>query len=118
MKRCTDCGRGVKTTDPRCAECRKGHAQIAFLGTWERKGLVWKPRDHDTDLANEEHALMARMGHNLRTRMYVIERPTCDQCGCLLKHADETCPGCLAWAERDAVLASWRRPIDTERSVA
>lgn len=37
------------------------------------------------------------------------EVTTCPECGCLLKTASETCPGCLAWAERDVVLASWRR---------
>ena len=44
MKRCTDCNGEVRTTDPRCAECRNGHGSVAFLGTLERVGLVWKPR--------------------------------------------------------------------------
>jgi hypothetical protein len=32
---------------------------------------------------------------------------TCADCGCLLV-VGESCPACLAWAELDVVLGSWR----------
>ena len=49
-------------------------------------------------------------------------RPCCGHCNCLLAYEGEVCPGCLVWAERALVAASWRmaeeRFTTMERKVA
>ena len=90
-------------------------------GEWVRVGAVLrfrpspiphkptpKPKRRSTPAEQPRHSKW----HPIISPLRFAGRPCCNVCRCLLTHADETCPGCLAWAERDAVRTSWRRPME------
>lgn len=78
----------VKRIDTRRATCRCGremHRQSAMC--W----ICWRTVNRD------------------RTRVLNLDQvDSCEICGCILAPSDDMCPGCLAWAEKEAVAASWR----------
>lgn len=84
--------------------------RLAFAGTWQRRGMVSVPVVDDAPGEPQPEPQRrpacaqqpAVSGHRATYRT-----TTCPDCGCLIL-IGETCPGCLAWAERDAVRASWR----------
>ena len=63
-----------------------------------------KPKRRTTPAEQPRHAAW----HPIISAIRFPGRPCCEVCACLLTHAHEPCPGCLAWDERDAVSASWR----------
>jgi len=85
------------------------HTHPGGLKTWVNTGPVITGLD---DIEDNERGLWERIARNLEN----IPAPTtlapkttiCDDCGCLLLAADETCPSCLVWAERAHVATSWR----------
>lgn len=103
--RCVDCSEPVsRQTVTRCRDCyieatRKRDQPNVFELRADRKYVEVVPDGRD---------VWQRLDDNLAAKSASLGT-CCEHCGCLLKGADETCPGCLAWAERDAVLASWRR---------
>jgi len=64
-----------------------------------------------TGLDHLDHALLETIARNLAaTATDIIAAKThaiCAECGCLITPT-EVCPGCLVWAERALVAASWR----------
>ncbi len=103
--RCIDCSEPVsRRSVTRCRDCymaatRRRDQPNVFELRADRQRVEVVPDGRD---------IWERLADNLAANCGSLG-VCCDHCGCLLAHANETCPGCLAWAERDAVLASWRR---------
>lgn len=93
--------------------------RLAFHGRWAQRGLIRVPV-----VDEKPAAVLPRPGdldHKARKPCEAGRRPKyratiCD-CGCLIVPG-ETCPACLAWAEHDAVVASWRAAERANRQAA
>lgn len=84
--------------------------RLAFAGSWERRGMVSIPVIDDgpgTPQPAPQRRPACAQQPAVAGRRATYRTTTCDVCGCLIL-VGETCPGCLAWAERDAVQGSWR----------
>lgn len=80
---------------------------IGFSGRWVLRGGVRLPV---TGPVNRLPTPQARPATGRRADVAghrPTYRTTVCHCGCLLV-VGESCPACLAWAEIDAVLGSWR----------
>lgn len=107
--RCSDCGRrGYATRNPYvCREC-KAYAKRGeihpdgFQGRRVRDGMIWRfvPDPEPEELVD----ILAR---NLSDDMTLLKPHALCECGCLLPKPSSSCPNCLVWAMKDAVLSSW-----------
>lgn len=91
--RCDQCGKRMRAVSKVCAYCRDTD-DLEIKGRWVG-GLV---KRFIPDETRPWYPTIYPLG------------TTCE-CGCLLAHADETCPACLVWAELDAARASWLLPM-------
>lgn len=112
MSPCQNCG-ASRTQGPRgahptlCSHCARGWNNNTELngGRWVKRGLtyVYEP---------DQQTLFDVIARNLQTIPAPSVGPLCDCCGCLLKTVTESCPACLAWAEKDAARSSWQAVVE------
>ena len=96
----------------RCLDCptQIARRRLRCRGCWDADMIAHR-KPEPTPIADEAELM------GILERTLAADAPPsqwagcCHCCGCLVL-PDETCPGCLAWAERDAVRTSWRRPME------
>jgi len=96
---CLLCEKPIMSRFTRCRECHKEYTTAR-----SRLRSAMQP-----SIQPLEEVLARTLAAN--------SKPSCYDCGCLLSHADESCPWCV-WivlarmAKSDAVRTSWRRPME------
>lgn len=83
----------------------------AFSGTWRRRGLIHVPVIAEPEPVEPQFIIKAEPEPPKPTTWHVTG-VLCDDCGCLLTHADELCPACVRpWMYAQEKAHNERRPV-------
>jgi len=95
---CIDCPTRIQSRFKRCRDCWKSH--------------LAENRTPNPIVLTDVEQVTATLDRTLQFPRPISQWDgCCPDCDCVLLPR-ERCPGCLAWAERDAIRTSWRRPME------